>query len=278
MMLVLPAPAKLNLFLHITGRRDDGYHLLQTVFQFLDYSDEITLSLNEQGTIRRLTDVPNVPEASDLMIKAATALQQHYAVKAGVTLTIDKKLPMGGGLGGGSSDAATVLHGCNQLWQLNLSTIELAKIGLQLGADVPVFVHGFAAWAEGVGEKLTPVSPLEPWYFVLHPNESISTAEIFSKQGLTRDCEPLRIAHFLAGQGVNVFEPEVAKSCPEVAKALEWLSNYSPARLTGSGSCIFAPFDDKLSAESVLARLPEKWCGFIAKGMNRSPLLTALTI
>lgn len=274
--LVLPAPAKLNLFLHITDRRDDGYHLLQTIFQFLDYCDEITLSLNNDGVIRRLTDVPNVPAESDLMVKAATALQQRYAVEAGVDLIIDKKLPMGGGLGGGSSDAATVLHGCNQLWQLGLSTAELAEIGVQLGADVPVFVHGFAAWAEGIGEKLSPVSPSEYWYFVVHPNQSISTAEIFLKEGLTRDCEPIRIAHFLAGQTVNVFEAEVAKSCPEVAKALTWLSNYSPARLTGSGSCIFAPFNDRLSAEKALAELPKKWSGFIAKGVNKSPLLSTL--
>lgn len=276
LMLVLPAPAKLNLFLHITGRRADGYHLLQTVFQFIDYSDEITLSLRDDGVIRRLTEVANVPEANDLIVKAAKMLQQRYAVKMGVNLTIDKKLPMGGGLGGGSSDAATVLHGCNRLWGLNCSTVELAEIGLQLGADVPVFVHGFAAWAEGIGEKLTPISPLEHWYFVLHPNESIATAEIFLKEGLTRDCEPLKIAHFLAGHGVNVFEPEVAKSCPEVAKALKWLSYFSPAHLTGSGSCIFAAFDDRLSAESVLAQLPKKWHGFIAQGINTSPLLTTL--
>jgi len=273
--LVLPAPAKLNLFLHITGQREDGYHLLQTVFQFLDYSDEIHLTINESGKIRRVSADPvmaTIPEADDLTIRAATLLQQKTSTTLGIDISVDKILPMGGGLGGGSSDAATVLLGCNQLWNCGLSRDELAEIGLQLGADVPVFVKGFAAWAEGVGERLTPIEPIENWYVVVRPNVSISTVEVFRQEGLTRDCQPLTIAHFLQGHGVNVLESEVRKLSPEVDEALNWLSAYSPARLTGSGSCIFSAVSDKQAAKNILKKLPKKWKGFVAKGKNISPL------
>jgi len=273
--LVLPAPAKLNLFLHITGQREDGYHLLQTVFQFLDYSDEIHLTINESGGIRRVSVDPvmaTIPEADDLTMRAARLLQQKTATTLGIDISVDKVLPMGGGLGGGSSDAATVLLGCNQLWNCGLSRDELAEIGLQLGADVPVFVKGFAAWAEGVGERLTPIEPVESWYVVVQPNVSISTVEVFRQEGLTRDCQPLTIAHFLQGHGVNVLESEVRKLSPEVDEALNWLSTYSPARLTGSGSCIFSAVSDKQTAKNILKKLPKKWKGFVAKGKNISPL------
>ncbi len=273
--LILPAPAKLNLFLHITGQRKDGYHLLQTVFQFLDYSDQIHLSLNDTGEIRRVvadTLMQSIPESEDLTLRAAALLQQKTGVKQGIDISVNKILPMGGGLGGGSSDAATVLLGCNQLWNCGLSRDELAEIGLQLGADVPVFVRGFSAWAEGVGEQLTPIEPVESWYIVVRPNDSISTVEIFRQEGLTRDCQPITIAHFLAGHGINVLESEVRKLSPEVDEALNWLSAYSPARLTGSGSCIFSAVSDKQTAENILNKLPEKWKGFIAKGRNISPL------
>lgn len=270
--LSLPAPAKLNLFLHITGQRDDGYHLLQTVFQFLDYADQIDLSVNASGAVRRLSHHPAVPEEEDLTVKAARLLQQATGTELGVDITIDKVLPMGGGLGGGSSDAATVLHGCNKLWGCGFDRHALAKLGLQLGADIPIFIHGFAAWAEGIGEQLTPVEPAEYWYVVVHPGVSVATAEIFSKEGLTRDCEPIKIADFLQGHGINVLESEVKKISPEVVKALEWLSKYSPARMTGSGSCIFSAFDSKQDAEQILNKLPGEWKGFIAKGRNISPL------
>ena len=273
--LILPAPAKLNLFLHITGQRKDGYHLLQTVFQFLDYSDQIYLSLNDTGEIRRVavdTLMQSIPESEDLTLRAAALLQQKAGVKQGIDISVNKILPMGGGLGGGSSDAATVLLGCNQLWNCGLSRDELAELGLQLGADVPVFVRGFAAWAEGVGEQLTPIEPVESWYIVVRPNDSISTVEIFRQEGLTRDCQPITIAHFLEGHGINVLESEVRKLSPEVDEALNWLSAYSPARLTGSGSCIFSVVSDKQTAENILNKLPEKWKGFIAKGRNISPL------
>lgn len=268
--LVLPAPAKLNLFLHITGRRADGYHLLQTLFQFLDYSDEISLQVRTDGKITRSLGSPLVPENDDLVVKAARLLQQATDSKLGVDLKVYKKLPMGGGLGGGSSDAATVLLGLNKLWNCNLSLDSLAALGLRLGADVPVFVQGQVAWAEGVGERLEPVTLPEKWYFVLHPNVHVSTAEVFSAQGLTRDCKPIRIAAFLAEQTTNVFEPIVRKNYPEVAKAFEWLGN--KAKLTGSGACLFAEFDDEKSAQIIAKNLPRQWSGFVAKGRCKSPL------
>lgn len=272
MALVLPAPAKLNLFLHITGRRADGYHELQTVFQFLDYADEIALTLNTEGKIRRISQHAGIPEQDDLTVRAARLLQKKTGTALGVDIHIKKKLPMGGGLGGGSSDAATVLHGCNRLWECGLSRQELAETGLQLGADVPVFIHGFAAWAEGVGEQLIAVKPPECWYLVVQPKVSISTAEIFSQEGLTRDCVPITIADFLQGRGTNVLESEAVRLYPDVAKALDWLSEFAPARMTGSGSCIFASVKSQQVAESILAKLPEQWDGFVARGVNVSPL------
>ncbi len=272
----LLAPAKLNLFLHITGRREDGYHLLQTVFQFLDYSDEIKLSLRKDSEIVRLSGLDSVKPEDDLVVRAARLLKQYSKTVHGVDISVNKKLPMGGGLGGGSSDAATVLLGLNRLWSCDLSIDELADLGLKLGADVPVFVRGYAAWAEGVGEQLEPITLPELWFVVIHPNVFVSTAKIFADKGLTRDCEPFKIARFLEGQGSNVFEPVVRNKHPEVAEALDWLSSYSPARLTGSGSCIFAKFPNKNVAQDVLNELPSRWHGFVAKGLNKSPLYTSL--
>ena len=281
--LVLPAPAKLNLFLHITGRRDDGYHLLQTVFQFLDYSDEIELTVREDGVINRLKGLEHIPPASDLCIKAAKLLKAATGTTLGVDLSIDKKLPIGGGIGGGSSDAATVLQGLNKLWNCQLPNEKLAQLGLQLGADVPVFVQGFSAWAEGVGEELTPIKLDEKWFLVVHPQISVSTAEIFNDKALTRDCEALKIARFLKGNGFenvsNVFEPVVRNKYPKIAEALDWLSSFSSptaARLTGTGSCLFASFDSEENAKQVFDQLPKKWHGFVAKGLNKSPLKSAL--
>lgn len=272
--LVLPAPAKLNLFLHITGRRADGYHLLQTLFQFLDYSDEISLQLRTDGKITRSLGSPLVPENDDLVVKAARLLQQTTACKLGVDIKVNKKLPMGGGLGGGSSDAATVLVGLNCLWHCGLSIDALAALGLRLGADVPVFVRGDSAWAEGVGEVLEPVTIPEKWYFVLHPHVHISTAEIFATESLTRNCKPSRMAAFLAGQTTNVFEPVVRKNYPKVAEAFEWLGN--KAKLTGSGACLFAEFDDEKSAQIIAKNLPKQWSGFVAQGRCKSPLYEKL--
>ncbi|MCK5813742.1 MAG: 4-(cytidine 5'-diphospho)-2-C-methyl-D-erythritol kinase [Cocleimonas sp.] len=272
----LLAPAKLNLFLHITGRRDDGYHLLQTVFQFLDYCDEIELNRRYDGKIKRLSGLKSIKAEDDLVIQAANLLKAHTGTSEGVEISVIKQLPVGGGLGGGSSDAATVLVGLNALWKCNLSEKELANLGLKLGADVPVFVHAMAAWAEGIGEELKPIILPEEWFVVVHPNVFISTAEIFSDQALTRDCEPCKIARFLEGHVSNVFEPVVRNKHPEVAKALDWLSAYSEARLTGSGSCIFAKFANKIVAKQVLNELPSRWHGFVAKGLNKSPLTTSL--
>ena len=272
----LLAPAKLNLFLHITGQREDGYHLLQTVFQFIDYCDEIELTVREDGQIKRLAGLKSIKAEDDLVIQAANLLKAHTSTSQGVEISVIKKLPIGGGLGGGSSDAATTLLGLNVLWNCNLSTMELASLGLKLGADVPVFVHGVAAWAEGVGEVLKPISLKEEWFVVVHPNVFVSTAEIFSDKALTRDCEPCKIARFLEGQVVNVFEPVVRNNHPEVAQALDWLSSYSVARLTGSGSCVFAKFANKTVAKQVLNELPSRWHGFVAKGLNKSPLQTSL--
>lgn len=278
--LVLPAPAKLNLFLHITGRREDGYHLLQTIFQFLDYSDEIQLSLRDDGMINRVKGLEHIPPETDLCIRAAKLLQTFTQSPLGVDLSIKKKLPIGGGIGGGSSDAATVLQGLNTLWDCKLSNDTLAELGLQLGADVPVFVHGFSAWAEGVGEQLSPIKLAEKWFLVIHPKISVSTAEIFIDKALTRDCEALKIARFLKGNGFedvsNVFEPVVRNKYPEIAQALDWLSHFSPSRLTGTGSCLFASFEREEKAKQVLDQLPKKWQGFVAKGLNESPLKSAL--
>ena len=285
---MLPAPAKLNLFLHITAQREDGYHLLQTVFQLLDYGDEVQLSLRDDKDIIRIEEglsnsLKNIPPESDLCIRAATLLQTHAQVNQGASIKLTKRLPIGGGIGGGSSDAATVLHGLNVLWSCGLSDDELAQLGLELGADVPVFVRGYSAWAEGVGEQISPITLPEKWFVVLRPDVSVSTAEIFTDQGLTRDCETLTISRFLAGSQFetlsNVFEPIVSKKYPQIATAINWLSTYSPARLTGTGSCIFASFENENKAKQVLealAKSPHNWQGFVAKGVNQSPLKVAL--
>ncbi len=271
-----PAPAKLNLFLHITGRREDGYHLLQTVFQFLDYGDTLHFTLRQDGEIHRVSSLPGVNEDQDLTVRAARLLKEASGCSLGTNIEVEKQLPMGGGLGGGSSDAATTLVALNQLWQLGLEVERLAELGLQLGADVPVFVRGYAAWAEGVGEQLVPVEPAEPWYLVIIPDVSVSTAEIFGAPELTRDTPAIKIRDFLAGQGLNVCQAVVARRYPAVAESLEWLGRHGRAMMTGTGACVFAAFDTRQEAEAVMAGMPSKWRGFIAKGLNRSPLLERL--
>jgi len=271
-----PAPAKLNLFLHITGRRDDGYHNLQTVFQLLDYSDELVFNQRDDGKVTRRSGPQGVPPELDLTVRAAKLLQQQTGVSRGVDISIKKRLPMGGGLGGGSTDAATTLVALNQLWQCGLSRKRLAKLGSQLGADIPVFINGHSAWAEGIGEKLTTLELPERWFLILSPSVEVKTAALFTAPELTRDCKPITIADFLETGAGNVFEPVVRTRYPEVAEALDWLSQYAAARLTGTGSCVFASFPNRQKAEHVLAQLPEPRVGFIARGVNHSPLLDRL--
>lgn len=273
-----PAPAKLNLFLHITGRRADGYHLLQTLFQFLDYGDSLDFEMRSDGKIARASGLLQVPEADDLAVRAARLLQTRAKSHQGVAIHIHKRLPEGGGLGGGSSDAATTLVALNRLWSAGLSTQELTRLGLELGADVPLFIAGQAAWAEGIGESLTPVEPPEPWYLVLQPSCQIATREIFQAPDLTRNSAAITIAGFYAGETRNDFEPLVRQRYPAVAEALDWLQRRAPARLTGSGACVFGTFDQESAARRVLEDLPLGWRGFVARGRNRSPLLDRLTV
>jgi len=269
------SPAKLNLFLHITGQREDGYHELQTAFQFLDYCDELQFEITEAPTIELLTPIAGVNNNDNLIVRAATLLKQHARVEQGVKITLAKKLPMGGGLGGGSSNAATTLVALNQLWQCGLNNTELAQLGLELGADVPVFIYGEAAWAEGVGEKLKAISPPEPWYVVIVPDCHVSTAEIFSAVELTRDCEPITIPRFLSREGRNVCEDVVRHRYQAVSDALDWLAQFSQSRMTGTGACVFADFSSQQAAQIIVDKLPENWQGFVAKACNQSPL-TAL--
>ena len=271
-----PAPAKLNLFLHITGQRADGYHLLQTVFQFLDFGDELVFTPRADGRIQRLIDVPGVPTAQDLVVRAAQLLKSELGCDVGVDIELNKRLPMGGGLGGGSSDAATTLVALNQIWDAGLTIDQLARLGLQLGADVPVFIRGQAAWAEGVGEVLVPVKLPESWFVVLIPPVNVSTAKVFSDPQLIRDCPTITIRDFLAGVGSNVCEPLVRNHYPQVDAALSDLSEYAASRMTGTGACVFAAFEQEQQAQAAWDGLNGHWQGFIAKGLNRSPLLERL--
>ncbi|MEN8218325.1 MAG: 4-(cytidine 5'-diphospho)-2-C-methyl-D-erythritol kinase [Pseudomonadota bacterium] len=262
------APAKLNLFLHITSQRADGYHNLQTIFQFLDFCDDLYFNVRPDGCLSCQSSVP--PE-QDIVLRAARLLKQYTGTSLGADIRVEKKIPIGGGLGGGSSDAATTLLALNQHWQLQLSSDTLAHLGLSLGADVPVFVHGHAAWAEGIGESLKPIELDEPWYLVIHPGCHVSTAEIFSTKDLTRDAKYITIRDFIAGQSSNVCENVVRRRYPQVGQALDWLNQYSPARLTGTGACLFARFESRAQAHAVLAQLPTVWNGFVARGKNNSP-------
>jgi len=269
-----PAPAKLNLFLHITGQRQDGYHNLQTAFQFIDRCDELTFSVTTSPAIKLLTPIDGVADEDNLIVRAAKSLQQKANCQLGAEISLKKVLPMGGGLGGGSSNAATTLVALNQLWQCQLSTDELAQLGLSLGADVPVFIRGTAAWAEGVGEKITPISVDEPWFVVIVPNCHVSTAEIFSSSELTRDCKMITVSRFLSGEGINVCESVVRKHYPQVDEALRWLVQFAESKMTGTGACVFAKFATQQQAQDVVGQLPEGWQGFVAKGCNISPLAT----
>jgi 4-diphosphocytidyl-2-C-methyl-D-erythritol kinase len=275
--LTLPAPAKLNLFLHITGQREDGYHLLQTVFQLLDYGDELSFSLRDDDQIILHCDTPELESDDNLVLRAARLLCEHCNSCQGVDIELTKRIPTGAGLGGGSSDAATTLIALNHLWQCGLSREQLQTLGLRLGADVPVFVNGTSAWAEGIGEHLTPITLPTLYYLVLTPACHVATSRIFSHQELTRDTKAIRMAAFLAGQSRNDCEMLVRKLYPEVDATTKWLNQFAPARMTGTGSSVFASFDDEASAREVLAKLPtekhgplKNISGFVAKAVNES--------
>ncbi len=267
-----PAPAKLNLMLRVVGRRADGYHELQTVFQFLDWGDELRLRARADGRIHRLREVSRIPVEQDLVVRAARLLQEHSGTALGADLHLEKRIPLGGGLGGGSSDAATALVALNVAWGLGYGLEELADFGLRLGADVPVFVHGRAAWAEGVGERLTPLELPERWYLVIVPPVAVSTAEVFQDPELTRNSPLMTIADFLSAGGGNDCEAVVRERYPQVDRALGWLAEHGEARLTGTGACVFAAFDTETDARAVLAKAPRDLRGFVARGRNRSPL------
>ncbi|HBE9079970.1 4-(cytidine 5'-diphospho)-2-C-methyl-D-erythritol kinase [Serratia fonticola] len=273
-----PSPAKLNLFLYITGRRADGYHQLQTLFQFLDYGDTLTIVPRQDDQIHLLTPVEGVPDEQNLIVRAARLLQQHCTTHSiatlprGADISIDKRLPMGGGLGGGSSNAATVLVALNELWQCGLSDDQLADMGLTLGADVPVFVRGHAAFAEGIGEQLQPANPAEKWYLVAHPGVSIPTPVIFADAELKRDTPVRPLNALLQAPYANDCEPIARKRFREVEQLLSWLLQYAPSRLTGTGACVFAEFDSEPAALQVLNQAPAWLRGFVARGVNVSPL------
>ncbi len=271
-----PAPAKINLFLHVTARRDDGYHNLQTHFQFLDYCDQLEFNINEDAEITRLNDLPGVPVDDDLVVRAARLLAPYAPSGSGVAIKVEKLIPAGGGLGGGSSDAATTLVALNELWKVHMSRSELATLGLSLGADVPVFVHGHSAWAEGVGEKLTPLEAAEGTALIVHPGCSVATAEIFTHPQLTRDTPAIKI-HDLASSVVgNDCEAVTCKLYPEVERALEWLRQFGDARMSGTGACVYALFESISHADRVALEMPEQWAWFVAQRRNVSPLMETL--
>ncbi|MFI8465302.1 4-(cytidine 5'-diphospho)-2-C-methyl-D-erythritol kinase [Stutzerimonas stutzeri] len=274
--LTLPAPAKLNLMLHIVGRRADGYHELQTLFQFLDHGDELSFRLRADGEIRLHTELPGVDHDSNLIVRAARLLQRESGCPLGADIRLLKRLPMGGGIGGGSSDAATTLLGLNHLWQLHLGEDRLAALGLTLGADIPVFVRGRAAFAEGVGERLQPVDLPEPWFLVIAPQVSVSTAEIFADPELTRNTPAITVRSLLAGGGHNDCQPIVEKRYPEVRNALSLLNKFVPASMTGTGACVFGSFPNEGEADKVRRQLPDTLPSFVAHGRNVSMLHRSL--
>lgn len=267
------SPAKLNLMLHITSQRDDGYHNLQTAFQLIDLVDDITIELTNDYQIKRKAGNENIPEQDDLLIKAAQLIKKHCKKDFGVNISIEKRIPSGGGLGGGSSNAATVLLALNYMLDLKVPKNELLDMAAQLGADVPLFVFGQSAWAEGVGEQLEAVKLPKNHFLVLHPQVFVSTEQLFSSSELTRDCSPITIRAFLEGEGKNVFQPLVLKQYPEVKKACDWLNQFAITKLTGTGSCLFAAFENEQQAIDIQKQVPSCWNSWVVKGLNESPLL-----
>ena len=270
-----PAPAKLNLMLRVVGRRPDGYHLLQTVFQFIDLCDELSFRVRADGEVRRINEVPGVPAHDDLTLRAANLLRNETGCKAGADIRVEKRIPLGGGLGGGSSDAATVLVALNHLWGCGLERSQLMRLGLQLGADVPIFIHGHAAWAEGVGEQFTDIEPATPYYLLLAPATRVDTGKIFQDPELTRNSSRITIRDFLAGAHGNDCLAVVKRRYPEVAAAYDWLADRAEARLTGTGACLFAACESQATADELRRQRPAGVDGFVVRGVNRSPLLDA---
>ncbi len=267
-----PAPAKLNLFLHVTGRRADGYHLIQTAFRLLDWGDTLSFTLRIDGRIRRSTAIPGVTEEQDLTVRAARLLRERTASPHGADIAIDKRLPMGGGLGGGSSDAATTLIALNRLWRTRLDRQALADLGLTLGADVPFFLFGQDAFAEGIGERLRPLE-LEPaWYVIVDPGVQAPTHAIFAAEKLTRNSEPITIANFAPRTTRNDLQAVACGLYPEIAAAVDWLEQYAPARMTGSGACVFAQADNECIAARIVAACPVPWRAWKARSLLRHPL------
>ena len=267
-----PAPAKLNLFLHIVGRRPDGYHELQTVFRFLDAGDRLRIRVRDDAAIARVNEIPGLPAEQDLCVRAARLLQGRGGTRHGAEIELEKRLPVGAGLGGGSSDAATVLIVLNRLWRVGLSREELGELALELGADVPVFVFGESAWAEGIGERLSPIALPPAWYVVLVPPVSVATAGVFRAPDLTRHSDRITMSAFFAGGVRNDLEPVVRRMYPVVQEHLDWLTRQAPARLTGSGGCVFASFAEEQQARRVFAARPPHMHGFVAQGLDRHPL------
>ena len=270
-----PAPAKLNLFLHVTGRRADGYHLLQSVFVLIDRCDTLRVAVRDDAVVRRVNDVPGVPAETDLAVRAAKALQAAAGCALGADIEVEKRIPMGGGLGGGSSDAATVLLVLDRLWKLHLGTARLQEIGVGLGADVPFFVGGRNAWVEGIGERIVPIDVPPRWYAVLVPPVHVATRDIFAAAELTRDRETLKMEDFSARPAtafVNDLEAVAVSRYPQVRSHLQWLRQYGQARMTGSGGCVFAGFDSRDAAQGVIDALPATMQGFIAQGLTHHPL------
>ena len=272
-----PAPAKLNLFLHITGRLANGYHSLQTNFQFLDYGDSLSFGINESDDVTVSPPVDGVALEENLIYRAAMMLKPYSDNKVGADIHLTKILPMGAGLGGGSSDAATTLVALNHLWNINLSIEKLAELGLSLGADVPIFVKGFAAFAQGVGEDLTPITPPQPWYLVIWPGVSVCTKEIFNLPQLPRNTPEITLAQLATATLKNDCQEVTKNRHPEVASALDWLIQYAPAKMTGTGSCVFGEFSSRADATVALEKLPKNMHGFVAKGVNISPLASTLS-
>ncbi len=282
--LICPAPAKLNLFLHVVGRRADGYHLLQTLFRFIDLNDTLHFTVRKDGEVHRVNALDGVPPEQDLCVRAAKLLQQETGCKSGVNIGLDKRIPMGGGLGGGSSDAATTLLALNRLWGLGLSRERLMQLGLSLGADVPVFVFGDNAFAEGVGERLQPYSLPDAWYVVLCPPVHVPTAQIFTHPELTRNTISMTMRALPTGQAFRVGRTEgglklgndlqavACKLYPQVAEHLKWLAQFAPSLMTGSGACVFAEFSTEAEAQAVLQQLPQNMRGFVARGLQQHPL------
>jgi len=281
-----PAPAKLNLFLHVVGRRADGYHLLQSVFQLIDRGDTLHFDVRDDGRIHRTNEVPGVPEESDLIVRALRRLadafeQRHGRAAPGIDVAIDKILPMGGGLGGGSSDAATALMAANHLWQAGFNEEELMAIGLPLGADIPFFIYGRTAFVEGVGEAMQPVAGQDCWYVVVEPGVSVPTPAIFTAEDLTRDTKPIRIAdfpaaHLLSEFGKNDLQAVASRLFPPVAQAIEWLGQYGAARMTGSGACVFCAVPGEAEADRVLGHVPSSWRAWKARSLQSHPLKSLL--